>query len=83
MHSEDLVWQLSSFESKEANNKDNAFDTENLEDVLKIHNKIYTLIYYYMHSLLTLQVNSLIFYKRITANKEMSKKERKQLLNQV
>lgn len=46
MHSEDLVWQLSSFESKEANNKDNAFDTENLEDALKIHNKIYTLIYY-------------------------------------
>lgn len=73
---EDLVWQLPSLQPMEAKNKSNTSATENLVDVLHMHNEIHTIIFFQMYYLLVLQVNSPIFYRRITAQQKKPQRKK-------
>lgn len=76
MPTEDLVWQLPSLQPMEAKNKSNTSATENLVDVLHMHNEIHTIIFFQTYYLLVLLVNSPICYRRITAQQKKTQRKK-------
>lgn len=76
MPTEDLVGQLPSLQPMEAKNKSNTSATENLVDVLHMHNEIHTIIFFQTYYLLVLLVNSPIFYRRITAQQKKPQRKK-------